>query len=132
MKGYHDSYKIIGMTAVCLIMVTQFLAYPIMMLFLKDGGSSLALSTGMNCIRFTGMFYVMIGLKMSTDGLLRGSGDMTVFTIATLANLAIRVTVAITMAPRIGIQMVWIAVPIGWTVSYCMSLFEYRTGKWKK
>ena len=29
----------------------------------------------------------MIGLKMITDGLLRGAGDMTIFTISNLVNL---------------------------------------------
>ena len=69
---------------------------------------------------------------MTVDGLLRGAGDMTMFTIANLVNLFIRVAVAMTMAPVYGIHMVWVAVPIGWFMNWLISYCEYRTGKWKK
>ena len=36
---------------------------------------------------------------MLTDGLLRGAGDMKMFTVANLVNLAIRVIIAVTLAP---------------------------------
>ena len=68
---------------------------------------------------------------MTTDGLLRGAGDMKAFTIANLVNLSIRVVVAFAFAPLYGIRMVWIAVPIGWLANYIISYAEYRTGKWK-
>lgn len=49
---------------------------------------------------------------MAVDGLLRGAGDMKMFTVANLVNLGIRVIIAITCAPRFGIAMVWCAVPV--------------------
>ena len=51
---------------------------------------------------------------MAVDSVLRGSGDMKIFTIANLVNLSVRVIIAVTMAPRFGIAMVWYAVPVGW------------------
>ena len=69
---------------------------------------------------------------MCTDGLLRGSADMKMFTAANLANLTLRVAFAITMAPRFGIAMVWYAVPLGWLVNFLISYGEYRTGKWQR
>ena len=66
---------------------------------------------------------------MAVDGLLRGAGDMKMFTIANLVNLSVRVIVAVTMAPRFGIAMVWIAVPIGWFLNWAISFMEYRTGE---
>ena len=78
-----------------------------------------------------GFFFCLIGFKMAVDGLLRGAGDMKRFTIANLANLGLRVAVAMALAPRFGIHMVWVAVPIGWFVNWLISYSEYRTGKWK-
>jgi len=75
---------------------------------------------------------VFIGLKMITDGLLRGTGDMKMFTVANLVNLSIRVAVAFAFAPLYGIRMVWVAVPIGWLANYIISYAEYRTGKWRE
>ena len=68
---------------------------------------------------------------MAVDGLLRGAGDMTAFTIANLVNLFIRVFLAVTLAPKYGIEMVWFAVPIGWLANWVISFRQYRTGKWK-
>ena len=73
----------------------------------------------------------MIGFKMAVDGVLRGAGDMKMFTIANLVNLSIRVIMAMTLAPRFGIAWVWYAVPIGWMANFVISYLEYRTGKWK-
>ena len=86
----------------------------------------------MSYLKFMGFFFIMLGLKMSTDGALRGAGDMKVFTWANLLNLAIRVSFAYLFAPVMGIQAVWIAVPIGWTANYVVSFIRYSSGRWKK
>ena len=72
-----------------------------------------------------------MGFKCVVDGVLRGSGDVKMFTIANLVNLFIRVAFAVTFAPLYGIAMVWYAVPIGWLANFAISYLEYRTGKWK-
>ena len=101
-------------------------------MFLGDEGSSLAFATGTGYLKFIGWFFALIGLKMITDGVLRGAGDMKMFTVANLVNLGIRVAIAIICAPRWGISFVWTAVPIGWLANYLISYGEYRTGKWEK
>ena len=131
-KGYHTAYGIVAAFAVLLCLALQLFYRPIITMFLGEGGSVLALDTGIRCLRFMGWFYALIGLKMITDGLLRGAGDMKMFTVANLVNLGIRVCFAAAMAPLFGISMVWLAVPIGWTANYLISYMEYRTGKWKK
>ena len=78
-----------------------------------------------------GWFFCLIGFKMAVDGLLRGAGDMKMFTIANLVNLFIRVTFAITLAPKLGVAMVWYVVPVGWFANWLISFLQYRTGKWK-
>lgn len=104
---------------------------PLIRLFLGSEGTSLAIETGTGYLQFMGWFFALIGLKMITDGVLRGAGDMKMFTVANLVNLSIRVAVAVIFAPRYGIFMVWVAVPIGWLANYLISYAEYRTGKWK-
>ena len=88
--------------------------------------------TGISYVRFISFFFFFIGLKAITDGLLRGAGDVVVFTAANLVNLAIRVSGAALFAPVIGVQAVWFAVPIGWTTNYIISLSRYLTGKWER
>ena len=63
---------------------------------------------------------------MAVDGLLRGAGDMKMFTIANLVNLSIRVILAVTLAPRFGIAWVWYAVPVGWFANWAISYSHYQ------
>ncbi len=130
--GYHTSYGIIAGFAILICIIVEVFHTPIISLFLGEDGTQLAIQTGNGCITFMGWFFGLIGLKMITDGLLRGAGDMKMFTIANLVNLSIRVFVALAFAPRFGIAMVWYAVPLGWAANYIISYFQYRTGKWKK
>lgn len=72
-------------------------------MFLGSNGTETALDTGCGYLTFMGFFFCLIGFKMAVDGLLRGAGDMRMFTVANLANLGIRVAVAMAFAPRYGI-----------------------------
>lgn len=130
-KGYYVSYGIIAGFALVIMVTLEIWNVPIIQSFLGAESSSTALNTGVNYLKFMGFFFLMLGLKMSTDGALRGAGDMKVFTWANLLNLAIRVSFSYLMAPVIGISAVWIAVPIGWTANYVVSFARYCTGKWK-
>ena len=112
-------------------LVLQLFHEPIIRFFLEGNGSAPALETGNAYLSFIGWFFCLIGFKMSVDGVLRGSGDMKMFTVANFVNLTLRVVLSLTLAPRFGIAMVWYAVPIGWFVNWLISFLEYRTGKWK-
>lgn len=129
--GYHAANKMVIFCAVLLCLILELFARPITMLFLGSEGTSTAIETGQGYLTFIGYFFCLIGFKMSVDGLLRGAGDMKMFTIANLVNLFIRVFLSVTLAPKIGIAMVWYAVPIGWSANWAISFAQYRTGKWK-
>ena len=131
-EGYHAANKMVIFCAVILCLILEFFARPITLLFLGDEGTPLAVETSLGYLTFIGWFFCLIGFKMAVDGLLRGAGDMKMFTVANLVNLFIRVTVSVTLAPRFGIAMVWYSVPIGWFTNWAISFSQYRTGKWKK
>ena len=64
--------------------------------------------------------------------MLRGAGDVVVFTLANLINLGIRVTVAFALSPVWGVQAVWFAIPMGWTTNFVISFVRYLSGKWSR
>ena len=72
-------------------------------------------------MRWLGYFFLFMGVKMATDGVLRGLGIVRPFLVANMVNLAIRLSVALSLAPRFGISFVWIAVPIGWLANFLIS-----------
>lgn len=130
-EGYHIANKMVLVCAVIICLILEFFHYHIISLFLGADATNIAISTGEDYLIFMGWFFCLIGFKMSVDGLLRGAGDMKMFTIANLVNLSIRVLLSVTLAPRFGIAMVWYAVPIGWLANWIISFLQYRTGKWK-
>ena len=130
-KGYVQANKMVIFFGVVICVILELFPTQFITLFLGADGSQVAIATGYGYLVFMGFFFFMIGFKMAADGVLRGAGDMKLFTIANLVNLSIRVIMAMTLAPRFGIAWVWYAVPIGWMANFVISYLEYRTGKWK-
>ncbi|MDX9917398.1 MAG: MATE family efflux transporter [Gudongella sp.] len=131
-EGYAAAYRIIVTFAVAMALIIALFYRPIISMFLDVDTSSVALDTGVSYLKFIGYFFVFIGFKSITDGVLRGAGDMRVFTISNLVNLSIRVAVAFTLAPVWGVQAVWYAIPMGWAANYVISFTYYLTGKWNQ
>lgn len=130
-EGYKAANWMVAAFALLICVVSQLYYEPIIAVFLGENGTEVSLSTGQNAMRFLSCFYLILGSKMAVDGVLRGSGDVRMFTVANLVNMTIRVIFSMTMAPRFGIAMVWLADPIGWTANWLISFSRYRTGKWK-
>ncbi|MBP3544200.1 MAG: MATE family efflux transporter, partial [Lachnospiraceae bacterium] len=74
-KGYYTGYGIVAVFALIICLALELFYNPLILLFLGTEGTALAIETGMGYLRFMGWFFIFIGLKMITDGLLRGSGD---------------------------------------------------------
>jgi putative MATE family efflux protein len=130
--GYRTGNAMIAFFAIVIFVFLQLGKAPILAFFLGDELTPLALETGSGYMSFMAWFYVMLGLKMSTDGVLRGSGDMKMFTVANLINLALRVILAKTLAPLFGVAFVWYVVPIGWLINISLTITQYKRGKYGK
>lgn len=131
-EGYRASYVIILSMAVLIAVVLNLFHDPIISAFIDGANGQEAFATGNGYVTFVSWFFVLIGLKACTDGVLRGAGDVKLYMLANLVNLGIRVAVANLCAPVWGIQAVWYAVPMGWAVNYLISGVRYLTGRWEK
>lgn len=131
-EGYIAGYRIIVTFAVSIAIIIALFYKPIISIFLNVESGSKAFSTGINYLKFIGYFFVFIGFKSITDGVLRGAGDMILFTVSNLVNLSIRVFVAFKFAPIWGVQAVWYAIPMGWAANYFISFTYYLTGRWSE
>lgn len=131
-RGYRAAVRMVFGFAVVICLVLTVFHEAIIGSFLDEGSGQAALGTGNAYLSFIAFFFVFIGLKAITDGVLRGAGDVLVFTLANLFNLSIRVIVAFAFAPVWGVQAVWIAVPIGWASNFIISFIRYLSGRWSK
>ena len=132
-KGYHVSYAMVLAFGVILCLVIELFSENLIGMFLGAEGTAGAYSTGVGYLDFMGWFFSIIGFKMATDGLLRGSGDIAVFTIANLVNLSFRVVFSFLLAPRFGVAVVWYVVPVGWALNWAVSFFfGYKRNIWRR
>lgn len=130
-QGYLASYRIIGGFAVTIAVVLGLFNQPIIASFLKGDPSAEAFAAGTGYLSYIAWFFMLLGMKACVDGVLRGAGDMLVFTVGNLVNLAIRVGAAFCFAPLWGLKAVWCVMPLGWFANYSISFGRYQTGKWK-
>lgn len=125
-KGYHAALVLDICFAVLAFAVIETLHTPISSLFLGKDGTALAYQVSGDYMRWLGYFFIFMGIKMATDGVLRGLGIMRPFLAANMVNLAIRLAVALICAPRFGIEFVWLAVPAGWLANFLISYAALR------
>ena len=130
-KGYHAALVLDASFAILAFIVIETLHTQISSLFLGKDGTAFAYQVSGNYMRWLGYFFIFMGIKMATDGVLRGLGIMRPFLVANMVNLAIRLAVALICAPRFGIAFVWLAVPAGWLANFLISYAALRKS-WPK
>ena len=125
-KGYRAALLLDVCFAILAFIVIETLHTQISSLFLGKDGTPLAYQVSGDYMRWLGYFFIFMGIKMATDGVLRGLGIMRPFLVANMVNLAIRLSVALIFAPRFGIAFVWLAVPAGWLANFLISYAALR------
>lgn len=124
-KGLRASLIMVGIYSLLVFSLLKINSTSIIAFFMNESSSNLAIDTGMAYLNFIGFFFILVGSKHCIDGVLRGLGDVRVFTFANIVNLFIRVSLSMTLAHKIGIGMVWYAVPLGWLANLLISSLYY-------
>lgn len=125
-EGFGAGVKLLG--TICLsFTVLYLLAGRQMMLLFMNSPTGEVIETGVVFLRTVAPFYVLLAVKLSSDGLLRGCGKMGRFMATTLSDLFLRVSLAVVFANAMGIRGTWLAWPVGWIVGTGLSVVFYRT-----
>ena len=130
-KGRKEGLLLSSAFSVIAALLFFFLGRYILLLFMNEDAAA-ALSEGMRFLRIVSPFYIMIGVKIITDAVIRGSGDMIPFMISTFSDLILRVLLAFILSSFLGAIGIWLSWPIGWAVGTIISIAFYRKGHWKK
>ena len=107
------------------------LASPLINIFLESS-SGTAMDTGVTFLRIVSPFYFVLSLKLVADGVLRGSGLMKKFVIATFTDLFLRVICAFVFSSLWGVIGIWCSWPVGWVIATVLSVVFYKTTKYGK
>lgn len=131
-EGYKAALKIIGVFCFTIAVLLHVFAKDVIGIFIDSNINSEAVSIGVEYITVVSIFYVLMGLMITTNGVLRGSGDIKVFMISTLCNLSMRVIAAYGLSYFIGKKAIWWAIPLGWLLASTISVFRYKSRMWEK
>lgn len=124
-KGLFAGAAMGWMIAVPFIIIFYFFGNTVLQIFMENGVGE-ALTAGKEFLQIVSPFYLVISLKLITDGVLRGSSAMTGFMVSTFTDLILRVILAYLFAGFMGSRGIWLSWPVGWTVSAVLSFLFYR------
>lgn len=129
--GFKAGVKMVWM--LCIPIVALYVtASKILVSFFMNEPTDAALLSGMQFLHIIAPFYFVVSVKLVADGILRGSGLMKNFMIATFTDLILRVVLAKLLAPQVGYIGIWCAWPIGWSIATVLSVRFYKKGPWGK
>ncbi len=120
----YGSYMSIA-TGVVFAVAYFFFNENLMLLFMDNGNNAEAVQSGAEFLKIVSPFYCFIGIKLVGDGVLRGTGSMKLFMVATFTDLILRVILAYVLSPFMGYCGIWVSWPIGWTVATVLSIIFY-------
>lgn len=131
-EGFRAGRKLVWFLCVPLVLLYVLIGGKLMLLFVENPSGE-AMSVGVEFLRIVSPFYFVVSVKLVVDGILRGTGRMKQFMIATFSDLILRVALAFILSGTVlGSTGIWLAWPIGWTVGTILSLCFYRMGTWAK
>ncbi|WP_330639545.1 MATE family efflux transporter [Muricomes sp. OA1] len=112
-KGFRSGVFMVLSVAVPVFLLFFFCGRPIVQLFMSEGGEQAA-DVGVEFLKIVSPFYMIISLKLISDGILRGAGAMKAFMAATFSDLILRVVLAYLFSGIWGATGIWLSWPVGW------------------
>lgn len=129
-SGFKAGRKLVWLLCIPFVLLYFFAGRYLISIFLNDPTGE-AMDTGIAFLQIVSPFYFVIAAKLVADGVLRGAGMMIKFMAATLTDLILRVVFAQVLSTSLGTTGIWLAWPVGWTVSIVLSVLFYCSGEWK-
>lgn len=134
-KGWRAGFIIAVIIALPVIFLFFGAGKSMIGIFLEKGATTTpVLKEGIRFLRIVSPFYLVVLLKLVSDGVLRGAGAMKAFMISTFSDLLLRVGLSyfFALGLQLGTTGIWMSWPIGWIVGTALSLYYYKTGSWNQ
>lgn len=131
-EGFYAGIKMVWTLCVPIAALYFFAGDVLIRFFLDRDASEAALLSGVSFLKTVTPFYFVIAVKLIADGVLRGAGQMRQFMTATLADLVLRVALAVFLAGPFGTAGIFRSWPIGWGIATALSVWFYCRGLWER
>ncbi len=130
-KGFNAS--ILMNVGICAVITTVVLLFGKNFIggFLNEEASPVVYDVGVQYISIVSIFYIVMAVMFMAGSVLRGAGDVVVFTTSTVINFASRIVMAYVLSPYLGPSAIWWSIPIGWGIGCIINFLRYKSGKWQ-
>ena len=128
-EGFRSGIKMA--ICICFIFTVSYFVFRdfFINIFLADGQAN-ALKAGTDFLKIVTPFYLFVGIKITSDAVIRGGGAMKEFMIATFSDLILRVILAYILVIPFQSTGIWLSWPLGWLVGSLLSYTFYKKGVW--
>ncbi len=132
--GLKSSLLSCGALSLFMTVLLEVFPEKIISLFLQKDEENVieVMEIGVSYIRVVGVFLVVFSAFMILKAVFKGSGDMKWFIGVTLFSFLIRLVLTVLLAPVLGVEIIWWAFCIGWTMALLITIARYLQGGWKK
>ena len=130
-RAYRASLGMIAFISLSITALIYIFGENFLSVFLDINIDRQAINTGIQYLRVVSLFYIVMGFMNVTNGVLRGSSDIFVYLLSSLINFGSRIGLTFYLDDVVGKDVIWWAIPIGWILSYIVSIIRYKSGKWK-
>ncbi len=132
-RGYGAAIAMVACIGIVILLLLYLWGDVFIGAFVDSKTQKKVIDVGVDYLRTVSVWYMLMGFMNVTNGVLRGSGDIRLFMVTTLANFSVRVMMAhvLTKTP-LEARGIWWSIPIGWGVGFIIARIRYRTGKWKE
>jgi len=128
-KGLKATLGMAWSLSLIVMLIVIFFGDNIMRLFTTDTN---VIDYGNSYLVIVSSFYMIFSTMFVIHGTLRGAGATLIPMFITLFSLwIIRIPFAVFLSKHFGINGIWWAIPIGWTMGLIGSIIYYFSGKWK-
>lgn len=122
-QGYRTALTISLLFSLASVLFLGVFGRSVLAFFLGDDPDREAIiQAGMGFIRIVTPFYLLVCVKIVSDGALRGIGAMNAFMLATVTDNVLRIFLGAPFSRRFGILGVWWIWPLAWLVGTSLSV----------
>ncbi|MGE4213494.1 MAG: MATE family efflux transporter [Anaerotignaceae bacterium] len=128
-KAGYIMAAVFGLIATAILMI---FSRQLMGLFVDASQGNAVIEVGSKFLRVVAPFFVVTGLKICCDAVLRATSCAVPFMITTFADLILRVGLSFILVRYFGEIGIWYSWPIGWAIGALLSFIFYKSGIWNK
>lgn len=103
----------------------------ILTIFLDPAEAGEAIAIGARYLKTIGAAYFMAGIMRCYLNVVHGAGDVNISMLTGIAELSVRVAASYALAGSLGLDGLWIAIPISWGAASLIPVIRYYSGRWK-